>query len=87
MPEYVQEEMVHSLEGLEHAKIMKYAYAIEYDAINPLELKVSLETKKVNNLFCAGQINGTSGYEEAACQGLIAGINAVQKLKNNSLKS
>ena len=81
MPEYVQEEMVHSLEGLENAKILKYAYAIEYDAINPLQMKPSLENKIINNLFTAGQINGTSGYEEAAGQGLIAGINAGLKLK------
>ena len=81
MPEDVQELMVHSLKGLENAKILKYAYAIEYDAINPLQLKPSLETKVVENLFTAGQINGTSGYEEAAGQGLIAGINAGYKLK------
>ena len=81
MPEDVQEEMVHSLKGLEHAKILKYAYAIEYDAINPLQLMPSLETKIIKNLFTAGQINGTSGYEEAASQGLIAGINASLKLQ------
>jgi len=81
MPEDVQEEMVHSLKGLENAKILKYAYAIEYDAINPLQLKPSLETKVIENLFTAGQINGTSGYEEAAGQGIIAGINAVNKIK------
>ncbi len=81
MPEDVQEEMVHSLKGLEHAKIKKYAYAIEYDAINPLQLTHSLETKIIKNLFTAGQINGTSGYEEAAGQGLIAGINAALKLQ------
>lgn len=81
MPYDVQEEMVHSLKGLEHAKIIKYAYAIEYDAINPLEMKASLENKKIENLFTAGQINGTSGYEEAAAQGLMAGINASLKLK------
>ncbi len=81
MPEDVQELMVHSLPGLEHAKILKYAYAIEYDAINPLQLKSSLETKVINNLFTAGQINGTSGYEEAAGQGIIAGINAGLKLQ------
>lgn len=80
MPHDIQEKMVHSLPGLENAKIAKYAYAIEYDAINPLELKANLETKKINNLFFAGQVNGTSGYEEAACQGLMAGINASLKL-------
>ena len=81
MPYDIQEKMVHSLPGLENAKILKYAYAIEYDSINPLQLKQSLETKKVEGLFTAGQINGTSGYEEAACQGLIAGINAALKLE------
>ena len=82
MPHYVQEKMVHSLKGLEHAEIVKYAYAIEYDAIDPLEMKPSLENKIIKNLFTAGQINGTSGYEEAAAQGLMAGINASLKLRN-----
>lgn len=82
MPHDVQEDMVHSLKGLEHAKILRYAYAIEYDAIDPLQLKPSLETKVVENLFTAGQINGTSGYEEAAGQGIVAGINASLKLDN-----
>lgn len=82
MPYEIQEEMVHSLPGLENAKILKYAYAIEYDAIYPTQLKASLETKIIENLFTAGQINGTSGYEEAACQGLMAGINASLKLEN-----
>lgn len=81
MPIDVQEKMVHSLPGLEHAKIKKYAYAIEYDAIDSRQLKQSLETKIVENLFTAGQINGTSGYEEAAGQGLIAGINAALTLE------
>ena len=81
MPHEVQEQMVHSLVGLEHAKIKKYAYAIEYDAIDPTCLKQSLETKIIENLFTAGQINGTSGYEEAAGQGLMAGINASLKLQ------
>jgi tRNA uridine 5-carboxymethylaminomethyl modification enzyme len=82
MPHEIQEEMVHSLKGLEHAKILKYAYAIEYDAIDPLEMKKNLENKIIENLFTAGQINGTSGYEEAAAQGLMAGINAVLKIEN-----
>ncbi len=82
MPKDIQEKMVHSLPGLENAIINKYAYAIEYDAIDARQLKQSLETKVVENLFTAGQINGTSGYEEAACQGLIAGINAALKLEN-----
>ena len=81
MPHDVQELMVHSLPGFKHCIITKYAYAIEYDAINPLELKASLETKKISGLYFAGQVNGTSGYEEAACQGLIAGINASLKIK------
>ncbi len=82
MPIDVQDKMIRSLPGMKNVEVIKYAYAIEYDAINPLELKVNLETKKVNNLFCAGQINGTSGYEEAAAQGLIAGINASRLIKN-----
>ena len=82
MPTNIQELMVHSLPGLENAKILDYAYAIEYDAIYPTQLKLSLETKLINNLFTAGQINGTSGYEEAAGQGLIAGINAIRKIQN-----
>ena len=82
MPYDVQDKMVHSLPGLENAKILKYAYAIEYDAIYPTQMKQSLENKIIKNLFTAGQINGTSGYEEAACQGLIAGINASLKLEN-----
>ena len=81
MPHDIQEKMVHSLPGLENAEILKYAYAIEYDAIYPTQLKFSLETKLIENLFTAGQINGTSGYEEAACQGLMAGINAGLKLE------
>lgn len=84
MPKEIQEKMVHSLPGLENAKILKYAYAIEYDAIYPTQITASLETKILENLFTAGQINGTSGYEEAACQGLMAGINASLKLENKS---
>ena len=81
MPHDVQELMVHSLKGLENAKILEYAYAIEYDAINPTQMNLSLENKIIENLYTAGQINGTSGYEEAAGQGLIAGINASLKLE------
>ena len=81
MPHDIQEKMVHSLPGLENCTILKYAYAIEYDEIDPLQLWPSLETKVLKNLFTAGQINGTSGYEEAAGQGLIAGINASKKVK------
>ena len=82
MPKDIQEQMVHSLPGLEHAKILRYAYAIEYDAIYPTQITASLETKILQNLFTAGQINGTSGYEEAAAQGLIAGINASLKIEH-----
>lgn len=82
LPRDLQEQMVHSLPGLEQAIIEKYAYAIEYDAVDPLQLKPSLEILTIENLFTAGQINGTSGYEEAAAQGLMAGINAVLKLRN-----
>ena len=81
MPPEVQELMVHSLPGFEKAKILKYGYAIEYDAIYPTQLNATLETKVLKNLFTAGQINGTSGYEEAACQGLMAAINACLKLE------
>ncbi len=80
MPYEVQDELVHSIKGLEHAKINKYAYAIEYDCMDPFDMKNSLENKKIENLYTAGQINGTSGYEEAAAQGLIAGINASLKI-------
>ncbi len=82
MPHDVQEKMVHSLPGLENAKILRYAYAIEYDAIDSKDLYPTLETKIIENLYTAGQINGTSGYEEAACQGLMAGINAGLKMQN-----
>lgn len=80
MPREVQEEFLRTVPGLENVRIIRYAYAIEYDAINPIQLKPSLETKRIKNLFCAGQINGTSGYEEAAGQGLMAGINASLKI-------
>mgnify|MGYP004560027127 FL=1 len=82
MPRDIQEKMVHTLPGLENAIISKYAYAIEYDAIDPLQIKPTLENKVIENLYTAGQINGTSGYEEAAGQGLMAGINAALKLEN-----
>lgn len=80
MPEDVQDLMIKSIPGLENAKVQKYGYAIEYDAINPQNLYRSLESKIVKNFFSAGQPNGTSGYEEAAAQGLVAGINAANKL-------
>lgn len=83
LPEEVQHDFIHSVKGLENAVIMRPAYAVEYDYINPLQLKNSLESKVLENLFIAGQTNGTSGYEEAACQGLMAGINACQKLKGD----
>lgn len=79
MPKDVQELMVKSIIGLENAKILKYAYAIEYDAINPMQLRANLELKNISGLFFAGQVNGTSGYEEAAGQGIVAGINAALK--------
>ncbi len=83
LPEEVQHDFIHSVVGLEDAIIMRPAYAVEYDYLNPLQLKNSLESKVLENLFVAGQTNGTSGYEEAASQGLIAGINACQKLKGD----
>ena len=82
MPEDVQLEMYRSVEGLENVEIMRPAYAIEYDCCDPTQLYATLEFKNVHGLYGAGQFNGTSGYEEAASQGLIAGINAALKLKN-----
>ena len=81
MPVEIQDKMIRLIPGLEHCEVLQYSYAIEYDSINPLNLWPSLETKLVENLFCGGQINGTSGYEEAACQGLMAGINCGLKLQ------
>ena len=83
LPEEVQIALYHTIPGLEKAEFTRPAYAIEYDCIDPSNLKLSLEYKNIEGLFMAGQINGTSGYEEAACQGLIAGINATQKIKGN----
>ena len=80
LPEDVQYDMYHTVPGLEHAKIVRNAYAIEYDCINPIQLKLSLEFKKIKGLFSGGQLNGSSGYEEAAVQGLIAGINAAMEV-------
>ncbi len=82
LPPDIQQSMINSIKGLENAKIVRYGYAIEYDYINPTQLKHTLETKKIEGLFLAGQINGTTGYEEAAAQGLMAGINAVLAIED-----
>ncbi len=84
LPVDVQRNMLHSIKGLENAKIMRDAYAIEYDCINSLQLFPTLEYKNIKGIFCAGQINGTSGYEEAGCQGLVAGINASREIQGKS---
>jgi tRNA uridine 5-carboxymethylaminomethyl modification enzyme len=84
LPEDVQADFIHSIKGLEKAIIVRPAYAVEYDYINPLDLYPSLESKRLSGFFCAGQTNGSSGYEEAAAQGLIAGINAAQKMRKEA---
>jgi tRNA uridine 5-carboxymethylaminomethyl modification enzyme len=81
IPRDVQIDMLHTIPGLEHVEITRFGYAVEYDYVYPIQLKSTLETKAIENLFCAGQINGTSGYEEAAAQGIMAGINAVGAIR------
>jgi len=84
LPAYVQDQFIHSIKGLEKADIIRFGYAIEYACINPLELLATLRHKRYRGLYCAGQVNGTSGYEEAAAQGLVAGINAVREMNEQS---
>lgn len=83
LPKNIQINALHTIPSLEHSEILRYGYAIEYDYFNPYQMKATMETKLIDGLFFAGQINGTSGYEEAAAQGLIAGINAVLKIRND----
>jgi len=83
MPSEIQQKIVNAVEGLENARIIRPGYAVEYDYVVPSQLNITMESKIVKNLYFAGQINGTSGYEEAAVQGFVAGVNAVQKIKNN----
>mgnify|MGYP002725171916 CR=1 FL=1 len=81
LPEYVQLAFIHTIPGLEHAQVMRTAYAIEYDCVDPTALNATLEFNSIAGLYGAGQFNGSSGYEEAAAQGLVAGINAALKIK------